>query len=193
MDREKINNFMIRNRTLVIGEEITGKLIDNLRSLIMSMLMESSKKDIFLFIDCGGGDVRAALAFYDFLKSLPCKIIGVVNGKCHSATIIVLAGCTERFSLKHSRFLFHRIRSAGSINDILDPVEAARISVEQHGKLCKDVYQVYQKEYGISEEKLKEISTVGEHYEKQLFTDEAINLKIIHKVIEKLPFEFSAK
>lgn len=191
MDKEKINQAMVSNRVFVLGKDIGEQVINELKSLMFYSVLEDSKKDIFLLIDSNGGQIRYALSFYDFLRTLTCKVTGIITGKCFSAANIIFAGCQERLALPHSRFLFHRIRSEFDLNDIHDVEKAVVLGKKQYQEILSKVYTIYEKEFGLSQEKIKQISTEGELYDYQPFAPEALSLGLIHKIIEKMPFDLS--
>lgn len=82
------------------------KYIMNTCSNIINQL---KPKILYFLISCNGGDVDPGIALYNFLKSLPLKVIMHNIGSIDSiANVVFLAG-KERYASKHTSFLFHGV------------------------------------------------------------------------------------
>lgn len=89
-------------------------VIDPIRvKMLMAMVTEIVNKErpdvLYFLFASNGGIVDAGIVFYNFLKSLPVKIVMHNTGVIDSiANVIFMAGA-ERYAAKHSSFLFHGI------------------------------------------------------------------------------------
>lgn len=74
------------------------------------------EKEFYILLSSLGGSVKDGVTVYNYIKSLPAKVvmhnIGLVNS---IANVIFLAG-NERYAVPHSSFLFHGVGF-----DILQP------------------------------------------------------------------------
>jgi ATP-dependent Clp protease, protease subunit len=154
--------------------------IDNSRVKIMMQLLtdiigkEKPTVIYFLFASNGGG-VDAGVTFYNFLKSLPVKIIIHNIGTIDSiATVIFCAGAI-RYASPHSTFLFHGVTlnmngsfSLPQINEIKTRIE------ENHNTIA-----------GIIHENTKlTIKEIKNSFDQGITRDVRFALKkgIIHKI-----------
>ena len=81
--------------------------VQNLMAVCSNVLAQQKPDEIYFLFASGGGGINAGIVFYNFLRSLPSKVIMHNTGIIDSvATIIFLAG-EERFAAPHSSFLFH--------------------------------------------------------------------------------------
>jgi len=89
-------------------------VIDPIRvKVLMAMVTEivnKEKPDVLYFLFASnGGNVDSGIVLYNFLKSLPVKVVMHNTGVIDSiANVIFMAG-SERYAAKHSSFLFHGI------------------------------------------------------------------------------------
>lgn len=78
---------------------------------VCANIIEKTKPDTLYFLfSSSGGDVDAGIALYNFLKSLPVKVVMHNIGSINSiANVVFLAG-KERYASKHTSFLFHGVQ-----------------------------------------------------------------------------------
>lgn len=77
---------------------------------IISNIYAQEKPDILYFlISSNGGEVDAGVTLYNFLKSLPVKIITHNIGSIDSIANVIFVAGDERFAVPHSTFLFHGV------------------------------------------------------------------------------------
>ena len=71
--------------------------------------INKGEKEFYILLSSDGGRTKDGMTLYNYIKSLPIKIImhniGVVNSV---ANVIFLAG-NERYAVPHSSFLFHGV------------------------------------------------------------------------------------
>ncbi len=73
-------------------------------------LFSSNNYDKFvILISSNGGDPAAGLTAYNFLRSLPLKVVTHSIGYVHSAAVILFLAGEERYSCEGSTFLIHSI------------------------------------------------------------------------------------
>jgi ATP-dependent Clp protease protease subunit len=85
---------------------LVGEVNDDMYSKLLRSIGRNSDS-VTLYINTSGGDEYLALAMFDLIKAHPHKIIGVVNGRCNSAGVLILLACDHRVCTENSSFLFH--------------------------------------------------------------------------------------
>jgi len=101
-DLVKLKKTIYLNYNYGIDSDKTNALI----AIVNNLVSQGYDKVCFL-INSGGGDVNAGIALYNYLRSLPIKIVMHNMGIIASiANVVFLAG-TERYACPHSTFLFH--------------------------------------------------------------------------------------
>jgi ATP-dependent Clp protease, protease subunit len=87
-----------------IGPEVAaaavGRIID---------LSRAGRDDVFLCIDCAGGDVKAGLAIYDAIQLAPCDVVTLCFGAAGSmAALLLAAGAPgKRHAVPQARIVIH--------------------------------------------------------------------------------------
>ena len=78
--RKKRDEELFRRRTLVLDFDVTVEWMRDLKRQVHALDLESTKPIRFL-IDSRGGQVEAAIDFYDFVRSeIRAPLIGRVSG-----------------------------------------------------------------------------------------------------------------
>jgi ATP-dependent protease ClpP protease subunit len=165
--------------------------VEETRQNIITSMLEYGHKKIYLVIDSGGGNTNSAFKLYDFLTGLSSvEIIGIVNGKCMSAAILILAACSKRFSFKHSTFLLHGITLKNTaINALAENLESVFTKVMEDFKTTYSNYEnIVLDKFPIQKEKYRELSEDGKNFDRRFLAAQAKELGIIDEIIEKFPF-----
>ena len=191
MEKEQLFEFFRKKRFFPIGNDINYRMADQLQETILLMLSDNPKLPIHILLNSIGGQVGAALTIYDFLMSIPSPSIGYVNGKCHSAALVVLAGCKNRLSTPNSRFLCHSITSSIEIKNVLQTEEDIKSYFNETKRMSEAVALIQKNSFGIQKEDFLKLSEKGERTRIPLFADEAKQYGIIHKIVKKIPIDFS--
>lgn len=107
---------------------------------------------IFIHINSCGGLVSSSLAIYDYIKSFPIPVVGVVEGIAASGASIILCACAIRQATKHSHVLIHELRSGnyGKYSELVD-------DFINNKTFMSELEDIYTKETLIPKEDLKDI------------------------------------
>ena len=181
MERMRLDESMLKRRTLLLTGEITKEKINVLRNLLFS-LNSTSKKEIKIIIDSRGGDVIPALKFYDAIKISKAPVICLVDGECSSSGVAILQAAQKRLMTKHSFIYLHPIsiyfeKEEFAVNEktkerFIDRLEGTKARQ-------KFIYDIIIKRTGLNLEKIK--AKEG----KLIFADEAKEMNLIDEVIEE--------
>ncbi|MDQ5929785.1 MAG: ATP-dependent Clp protease, protease subunit [Bacteroidota bacterium] len=187
MNTDQIIQAALQKRCIAVSDDISEKQMDTLRTQIMMLKIMDPKREIFILIDSNGGEIFATLKLIDFMKSMDLNFTGIVNGKCKSAALLILASCNKKHSLTHSVFFFHEVRVSISINTFMDLNSKFEQEKKEFGMLMDDVTKIYQNGFRISKEKIMELMYNGYAYRTHLGAVEAKELGIIDEIITSLP------
>ncbi len=188
MNKDQVNEIFVSRRIFPITGRIENGLISDMERALFQMCLEDQKKTAYLVIDSGGGDVRAALSAYDFIKSLPFPVHCTIIGDCHSAALTLMSACEKRSATKHSRFLFHAMSSSPQLKSTEDYERQVTEMVENHKILFNQTLDVQSNTFGLSREELMKMGDEGERYNIRLTTEQAKEKGIIHEIVEKFEF-----
>lgn len=68
---------------------------------------EDAEAPILVYINTPGGDVVSGLAIYDALRSCGNPIVTIVQGRAHSAGLMILQAGDLRLAFPNSRMFYH--------------------------------------------------------------------------------------
>lgn len=134
------------SRAILISGEVTQTLANCVISQLLELTAESEEDPIFVYINTDGGDVTSGLAIYDMMRIIPCPVVTIVIGACHSAGLFILQGGDRRGATPHSSFFYHEPISFYSVN-----TEHATVAhTEHYQKLRLNIDDILQKRSKIS-------------------------------------------
>lgn len=110
-NRDEIRESSSREVRL-LGAINSTRIEEKLRD-IFSLYREDPKKPIRLLLNSSGGDLDAALAFYEIVthRKIPLEVDAFVSAD--SAAIAILCTGLKRRASRSSTFLFHTIKKLG--------------------------------------------------------------------------------
>ena len=142
-----------------IDDQSTMRVIKGL-----SILSRMSDTDpIQIVINSEGGETVQGFAIMNYIRSLPNETFGTVVGRCCSAAVIVLQGCTNRQALPDAVLMIHR----GSRSDAFDK------------RLDERADKIIAKRMGWTHTKLDKFQS----YDRWLFAEEALEINLIDQII----------
>ncbi len=105
-----IYSRLLKERIIFIGEPIDEHLANLVVAQLLFLEAEDPEKDIFLYINTGGGLVTAGLAIYDTMQYVKPDVVTICIGQAASMGALLLAAGTKgkRYSLPHSRIMIHQ-------------------------------------------------------------------------------------
>jgi len=143
-----------------------SRAIDNLKA--------NSK--ITLEITSSGGDVYAALAFYDKIRTSKHKFTGVVFGWAASAGTLVFLGCHHRIMAPSSWLMFHEDTPSDTDNKPVGEVER----IAKHSRRLENQWNdLLSKVTKLTSEEWQKLHAA----ETYLTAQECLNLKIIEEIL----------
>ena len=145
---------------------------------ICSDVIAKEKPDVLYFLfGSSGGFVNAGIAFHNFLRALPCKVVMHNMGAIDSiATTIFLAG-EERFAAPHSTFLFHGVEMSFQQSTTFSVHKLAEI-VSQLRQDENKIAGIYVERSKLTDQEIRDLFRQGESKDLTYAKDH----EIIHEI-----------
>lgn len=139
----------------LIGEVCSANIYSITTQLSKRLEMDiirKTKKEIYLYVNCNGGDLETACGFYDWVRFTNLPLVTIAHGIIASAGLIIFLAGKKRYSLEHTRFYLHQIKQP-IIEGSYDVDETAYFA-----KSMKDYQNIYlqllQSNCNLSKEKI---------------------------------------
>jgi ATP-dependent Clp protease protease subunit len=110
-----IYSLLLKERIVFLGQEVDDQIANLLVAEILYLDAEDPDKDIFLYINSGGGLAYAGMAIYDVMQHVRCEVSTICVGMGMSAAAMILCGGAsgKRLSLPNAKIMIHQ-GSAGT-------------------------------------------------------------------------------
>jgi ATP-dependent Clp protease protease subunit len=149
--------------------------VKNIMAIVNGIITQENPDTLYFLFSSDGGAISSGVTLYNFLKSLPVKVITHNIGAINSiANVVFLAG-QERYASPHTTFLFHGAASHLSggfslpqINEIQDSLQKDQNTIA--GIICDNTK--------IEEEEITKLFAQGETKDVQF----ALQKGIINKI-----------
>ncbi len=158
----------------IVDDNSVGQMIQALNGLVT----EKKPDEIYILISSPGGSVNSGIVLYNFIRSIPTKVITHNIGQVDSiGNVIFLAG-EERYMAPATSFLFHGVIMNGNgpfnlsksqLDELLSQFQQDETRIEQI--VCDRT--------DITKTKLRGFYDRGE----SLNSDDALKFGIVNKVI----------
>lgn len=158
-------------------DEIETARVKNIMAIVSQIVAQEKPGILYFLFASRGGEVDAGIASYNFLKSLPVKIIMHNIGSIDSIANVVFVAAKERYAAPHCTFLFHGViwgisnptnLSLPQINEIRDRIHKNHTTIA--GIICENTK--------MSEAEIKELFSQGETKD----ADFALEKGIVNKI-----------
>lgn len=141
-----IYSRLLRERIIFLHDEVNEHTAGLIVAQLLFLQSESSKKDIFMYINSPGGSVYDALAIYDTMQHIQNDIQTVGIGIQASAAAFLLSSGTKgkRFLLPNSSVMIHQPSSGtrGKVTDQeIDLRESLRLKLLLESIMAKNTGQ----------------------------------------------------
>jgi ATP-dependent Clp protease protease subunit len=105
-----VGDWLSQERIIFLSGKITPELAEGVVSQLLYLDAQAPGKDIYLYINSGGGEINAGLAIYDTMRALRSNVVTVCLGEASSMASLLLAGGTKgkRLALPNSRIMIHQ-------------------------------------------------------------------------------------
>ncbi|MFO1445337.1 ATP-dependent Clp endopeptidase proteolytic subunit ClpP [Bacillus sp. Bva_UNVM-123] len=105
-----IYSRLLKDRIIMIGEEITDHLANNVVAQLLLLAAEDPDKDISLYINSPGGSTSAGFAIFDTMQFIKPDVRTICTGMAASfGAMLLLAGTKgKRYALPNSEIMLHQ-------------------------------------------------------------------------------------
>ena len=100
---------LLRDRIIFINQQIDDALAGLVVAQLLFLQSEDADRDIYMYIDSGGGSITAGFAVHDTMKHVSCDVTTIAMGMTGSMATFLLASGTKgkRFALPNATVHFH--------------------------------------------------------------------------------------
>ena len=154
-----LEDEFLRNRIIFFNQSVNSESCNELIQKLM-FLDQQDDKEVTIFINSPGGEVKSGFAVYDFIRLMRSPVRTVCTGICASmAAILFLAG-TKREMLPHTEIMLHDPSYGNAdisgvkpnrIKEMLEDLiklrdETVNLISERTGINVSDVYKITEKD-----------------------------------------------
>lgn len=142
-------------------DKIDTERVKVIMALVSSIIAKEKPDVLYFLFASNGGSVDAGVALYNFLESLPLKIVMHNIGSIDSIANVVFSAGKERYAVPHATFLFHGVTvtlnsqttiSLPQLNEIRDRIHKNHSTIA--GIICSKT--------AIEEKEIKRLFSEGE-------------------------------
>lgn len=113
-DQERMYDLysrMMKDRIVFIRGDFTDEMADIIVPQLLFLESSDPDKDIYMYINSGGGAIRAMYAIHDVMNYIKCDVNTVAYGTAASAAAFILAAGTKgkRFALPNTEIMIHEL------------------------------------------------------------------------------------
>jgi len=173
-----IYSRLLKERIVFVGGEIDDDLANIVIAQLLFLASQDSKKDIFLYINSGGGSVTSTLAIYDTMNYIKSDVATICVGMAASGAAVLLAGGKKgkRSALPNSEMMIHQV---------LGGMQGQASDVEIHAKHILRVKEVLNKI--LAKHTGKTVEQIEKDADRDFFMDaeEAKKYGLIDEIVKK--------
>ena len=131
---------LLKERAVFINGPISTEMSHVIVAQLLFLEADDPDKDIFVYVNSGGGEVTAGMAIYDTMQFIKCDVSTVVMGQaCSMGSLLAQSGtASKRLILPSARHMIHQ-PSGGSRGQATDML----IQVNEIIKMKRYLTQVY--------------------------------------------------
>jgi len=169
---------LLKDRIIFISGTFNQEMADNTVAQLLFLEANDPDKDIYLYINSGGGELSAMFAIYDTMNYIKPEIVTVGYGIVASAASFILAAGTKgkRNALPNTEIMIHELSSGtgGKAKDIFNYTEHMK---KIHEKFITKMAELTGQLRNVVDQDMK--------LDKYMFADEAKEYGIIDNVNER--------
>jgi ATP-dependent Clp protease protease subunit len=168
MHRNKRNSGRDEDRTLVYCEGRTIYFFDEVNEdsvcdairFLDKLDKDSSKKEITIVINSGGGNCYDGLALYDRIRQSGCNVRTRGTGVVASMALILFLAGDEREVTENTRLLSHQV----SVHDFCGRAEDFKIESREIDRLNDCLVAIISERTGQTENRIKRDQKPGDYW-----------------------------
>lgn len=97
-------NRIYEERFLFLGQEVNSEISNQLVGLMVYLSLADNTKDLYILINCPGGDVISGMGIFDTMQFVEAEVQTVCVGLAASMASLILVGgeFTKRLAFPHA-------------------------------------------------------------------------------------------
>ena len=171
---------LLKDRTVFINGPISTEMSHLIVAQLLFLESDDPDKDIYVYVNSGGGEVTAGLAIYDTMNFIKPDVSTVVMGQaCSMGSFLAQAGTAgKRLMLPHARHMIHQ--PSGGARGMASDIEISYKEIMHMKKMLTDLYVKHNSR-----------GKTYEEFERDMDRDtfmsavEALDYGLIDKIVEK--------
>jgi ATP-dependent Clp protease protease subunit len=171
---------LLKERTVFINGPISTEMSHVIVAQMLFLESEDPEKDIYVYVNSGGGEVTAGMAIYDTMQFIKCDVSTIVMGQaCSMGSCLAQAGTPgKRLILPNARHMIHQ-PSGGARGQATD----IQIQAQEILKMKKYLTQIYVDHNSAS----KTFEQLAQDMERDFFmsAEEAVAYGLADRIITK--------
>ena len=171
---------LLKDRTVFINGAISTEMSHVIVAQLLFLESEDPDKDIYVYVNSGGGEVTAGMAIYDTINFIKPDVSTVVMGQaCSMGSLLAQAGAAgKRFILPNARHMIHQ-PSGGASGQATD----IQIQAQEILKMKQYLTEIYVK-HNTASRTFEQLST---DMERDFFmsAEEAVAYGLADRVISR--------
>lgn len=175
-----IYSRLLKDRIIFLGDAIDDRVGNLVVAQLLFLANEDPKKDIFLYVNSPGGNIKDGLAIIDTMNFIKPDVSTICIGMAASMGAMILSSGTKgkRFALPNAEIMIHQ--PLGGVEGQASDIEISARQIVKH----KDIlYKMLAKNTGQTLSKIEK--DADRNY--WMMSDEAKKYGIIDAVITKNP------
>ena len=171
---------LLKDRTVFINGAISTEMSHVIVAQLLFLESEDPDKDIYVYVNSGGGEVTAGMAIYDTMQFIKPDVQTIVMGQaCSMGSLLASSGAkNKRFILPNARHMIHQ-PSGGSRGQATDML----IQVTEILKMKQVLTKIYVKHNSVG--KTFEEFTADMERDNFMSAQEAVDYGLADKILEK--------
>jgi ATP-dependent Clp protease protease subunit len=171
---------LLKDRTVFINGPISTEMSHVIVAQMLFLESEEPDKDIYVYVNSGGGEVTAGMAIYDTMQFIKCDVSTIVMGQaCSMGSCLGQAGtASKRLILPNARHMIHQ-PSGGARGQATD----IQIQAQEILKMKKYLTEIYVKHNSAG----KTFEELSADMERDFFmsAQEAVDYGLADRIITK--------
>lgn len=133
---------LLRERIIFIGTEFNDHMASVVVAQLLYLASENEEKDIYIYINSGGGAVTSGLAIYDTIRHIKPNVVTIVMGQACSMGAFILSSGTKgkRQATPESRIMIHQV-SSGTRGTAVDMEISMKETLRLNDRLMEIIAQ----------------------------------------------------
>ncbi len=127
------------DRIVFLGWPINDEIANLIIAQLLFLESQDPEKDIYLYLNCPGGDLTAGMAIYDTMNYIRAPVSTIAVGQAASMAALLLAGGAKgkRRILPHSRVVLHQ--PLGGVRGQASDIEIQSNEIQRWKRTIRDV------------------------------------------------------